>query len=24
MLICGSRNIFHYYQCWIQLCCLPP
>ncbi len=22
MLICCSRNIYYYYQCWKQLCCL--
>jgi len=22
MLICSSRNISYYYQCWNQLCCL--
>jgi len=22
MLICCSRNISYYYQCWKQLCCL--
>ncbi len=22
MLICHSRNISHYYQCWKKLCCL--